>query len=482
MSIVEHSAAFRARRFLNWFPLGLAYAFLYMGRYNLTVAKNELGQLMTKEDFGIIFAAGTFVYAIAFLLNGPIVDRQGGRRGMLISVTGAGIANLVMAYYLRHVTSTGSADSDTLRWVFSALYGVNMYFQSYGAVAIVKVNASWFHVEERGGFSGIFGTMISSGLFFAFTVNPWILSLVKGKGPMQWVVFAAPGILLLALAVFEYFVLRDRPSQAGHADFDTGDASSGEDEKPVPTLQLLKRIFTNPIIVTVALIEFCTGVLRNGVMHWFPIYVKEVWVLPPDHMLNNGSWERPWLVGVAFVVAAVSFWIASRAVEGRRGLLYVLGALAFLSPFVQGGWGGLLFIAGVIGSNVAGWVSQLFFQNRRAPAAGGLYVILTVCTVGMIFTLGAPATEVAWSDAKDTPPEKALIAGDHLKSIAGQDVSGWADVRRAVACWQPKECVASGWDATECLCASNVTTAAQGPGTIPARVVRDGKEIDIELA
>ena len=35
-----HSAAFRKRRFLNWFPLGLAYAFLYMGRYNLNVAKN----------------------------------------------------------------------------------------------------------------------------------------------------------------------------------------------------------------------------------------------------------------------------------------------------------------------------------------------------------------------------------------------------------------------------------------------------------
>ena len=55
-----------------------------------------------------------------------------------------------------------------------------MYFQSYGAVAIVKVNAHWFHVRERGGFSGIFGTMISSGIFLAFTVNNWILSAVAG--------------------------------------------------------------------------------------------------------------------------------------------------------------------------------------------------------------------------------------------------------------------------------------------------------------
>jgi OPA family glycerol-3-phosphate transporter-like MFS transporter len=62
-----HTSAFRARRALNWFPLGVAYAMLYMGRYNLTVAKNSLGDLMTKEDFGVIFGVGTGVYAFAFL-------------------------------------------------------------------------------------------------------------------------------------------------------------------------------------------------------------------------------------------------------------------------------------------------------------------------------------------------------------------------------------------------------------------------------
>jgi len=76
--VIQHSSAFRARRFLNWFPLGLAYAMLYMGRYNLTVAKTALGDLMTKEDFGVIFGVGTVCYALAFLVNGPFTDRIGG--------------------------------------------------------------------------------------------------------------------------------------------------------------------------------------------------------------------------------------------------------------------------------------------------------------------------------------------------------------------------------------------------------------------
>ena len=219
-----HDARFRMRRFANWFPLGLTYAFLYMGRYNLTVAKNELGDLMTKEDFGIIFAAGTLCYAFAFLINGPLVDRIGGRKGMLIGALGSGLANLAMFAYLRSVLGAGDVEPGSLRLTFSVLYALNMYFQSYGAVSIVKVNASWFHVKERGGFSGIFGTMISSGIFFAFTVNKWILDASKGmfEGRSVWIVFLAPSVLLLVMFVVEFVVLRDRPSDAGLDDFDTG--------------------------------------------------------------------------------------------------------------------------------------------------------------------------------------------------------------------------------------------------------------------
>lgn len=485
---IQHSSAYRRRRFLNWFPLGLTYALLYMGRYNLTVAKNSLGELMTKEDFGIIFGVGTITYALAFLINGPLVDRIGGRKGMLIGAGGALVANAAMGAYLHHVTSSGAAGEAPLTLVFSVLYAVNMYFQSYGAVSIVKVNAHWFHVTERGGFSGIFGTMISSGIFLAFTVNGWVLELAEGifegtdSAARAWVVFAFPAILLTILWGVEFVALRDRPSGAGHEDFDTGDASSGDDDdKPIPVFALLKRILTNPIILTVAFIEFCTGVLRNGVMHWFPIYAKEIWVLPSEHLLRRGSWENIWLVVGCFVVAAVTWAIAAFAARGpRRGYLVILGALAFLAPFLQGGWGGLLFVAGVVGGNVAGWVSDLFFQSRRGPAAGGLYFFLGICTLIMAFVLSRPTNEVM--EAQD---ESGLIAGDRIVSVAGvNDIEGWEDVRNAVACWEPI-CAGSRWDPASCGC-STASSVAERPAVdearpIPARVVRGGETLELEL-
>src|SRR5437879_5642377 len=86
---VTHPPGYTRRRFLNWFPLGVAYAMLYMGRYNLIVAQGALGALMPKDSFGEIFSLGAIVYGCAFLLNGPLTDRIGGRRAMLLALGGA---------------------------------------------------------------------------------------------------------------------------------------------------------------------------------------------------------------------------------------------------------------------------------------------------------------------------------------------------------------------------------------------------------
>ncbi|MEK7743909.1 MAG: MFS transporter, partial [Elusimicrobiota bacterium] len=339
-----HSPEFRYRRFLNWFPLGLTYALLYMGRYNLTVGQTALGTLMPKSDFGTIFGVGAWVYAVAFLINGPLTDRIGGKRGMLIGALGAALSNLAMGMYIQSVLNSPDPARAPLKLVFTLLYAVNMYFQSYGAVAIVKVNAHWFHVRERGVFSGIFGIMISTGLFLAFDVNERILRLAQSSGAgddaVRWV-FLAPALLLGAFFLLEYFLLKDTPSEAGHQDFDTGDASSGEDSAQPPIREVLRKVLTHPVILTIALVEFCTGVIRNGVMHWFKIFAKE-------HIKAGlgGGWS-----------------------------------------FANDNWGLLLMVAGIVGGVFAGTVSDKLFQSRRAPAAGFLFATAFAATLGMFFFL-----------------------------------------------------------------------------------------------
>jgi OPA family glycerol-3-phosphate transporter-like MFS transporter len=337
-----HSWEYRKRRFWNWFPLGLTYALLYMGRYNLTVSQTALGDLMPKAAFGAIFGVGAWVYGVSFLVNGPLTDKIGGKRGMLISAGGACLANVLMGLYLLHILSLPDPKSAPLKLVFTLLYAFNMYFQSYGAVSIVKVNAHWFHVRERGVFSGIFGAMISTGLYLAFDVNEKILHFAQAHGvpgvPAARWLFFGPAILLATFFLIESFLLKDRPAQAGHQDFDTGDASSGETEEKPSVFQVLKQVLTHPVILTIACIEFCTGAIRDGVNQWFRIFAKE-------HLVAGlaGGWK-----------------------------------------YTSDHWGLMLMIAGITGGMFAGFVSDKVFHSRRAPAAGFLYGTAFVATMLMI--------------------------------------------------------------------------------------------------
>ncbi len=348
-----HSTSFRIRRFFNWFPLGLTYAFLYMARYNLTVSKNALGELMTKADFGTIFGAGTLTYAFAFLINGPLTDKIGGKRAMLIGTGGAALMNICMGV-LTYLLLTTSIHFDLVLW-FSLLYALNMYFQSFGAVAIVKVNSNWFHIRERGVFGGIFGVLIALGLYFAFdwgqlivqatAANPGKLGAVQ-KGlrsllaidgssgiDQTWWVFFLPAILLGLFFLLDVVILRDKPSGAGFADFNTGDATSGEMDKPFKVKEIIVKVLTNKILLTIAFIEFCSGVMRNGIMHWYLIFTADM------------GYARDF--------------------------------------FVTAHWGFLLMLAGVFGGMFAGFISDRIFGSRRGPVAALLYGLMLLSTLAM---------------------------------------------------------------------------------------------------
>lgn len=336
---LKHGKRFLIRRFINWFPLGMSYAFLYMGRYNLNVSKNAFGSLMSKEDFGIIFGAGTIVYACSFLVNGPLVDKIGGKKGIIISSIGASVANILLGV-VTYLVLTGRYTGN-LVVIFSVLYAMNMYFQSYGAVSIIKVKAYWFHVRERGVFGAIFGSLISIGVYFAFDWGQAIVDMVKVQpgGPENWLssilqsifalktgsvdavwaVFFVPAIIMIFWAIMDGFLIKDTPEEAGFPTFDTHDASSGKMDVEYSTKDLLKMVFGSSLMLTFAFIELTSGALRNGIMQWYFIFAKEVKQPGAEFFLNN--------------------------------------------------WGLLLCIFGIIGGFMGGLISDKFFQSRRTPPA-----------------------------------------------------------------------------------------------------------------
>ncbi|MDB6021177.1 MAG: glpT [Pedosphaera sp.] len=353
---MRHGRWFMVRRFINWLPLGMTYAFLVMGRYNLTVSKTALGTLMSKEDLGLIFGAGTTTYAFSFLINGPLVDRIGGKKGIIIAALGASLANAMLGV----LTWLALTNRLHLKLVtaFSLVYSLNMYFQSYGAMSIIKVKAYWFHVRERGVFGAVFGTLISIGIYFAFDWGSAIVEMTKVNGAITgwrhdwarkifasaatpvdavWAVFFIPAAVLIFWALLDWWLIKDTPEEANFASFDTHDASSGEMHVKLTALDLLKRVFTSRLMLLIAAIEFTSGVLRNGVYQWYFVFANEV--------------KQP-------------------------------GAGYFLKN-----WGLLLCVFGIIGGFAGGLISDRFFQSRRGPPVVGLCAFMLLMTVLMAIYL-----------------------------------------------------------------------------------------------
>ena len=165
----------------------------------------------------------------------------------------------------------------------------------------------------------------------------YAFAIDTGTTDAFWLVFFIPAFILIFWALIDMWLIKDTPGEANHEDFDVADASSGEEDYALTIGILLKRIFTNPIMMILAFVEFTSGVLRNGIMQWYPIFAKEV----PQ-----------------------------------------VGAEFFMKH-----WGLLLCITGVIGGFAVGIISDKLFQSRRGPAAGIMNMLTVVLSIIMAFTI-----------------------------------------------------------------------------------------------
>ena len=243
--------------------------------------------------------------------------------------------------------------------IFSVLYALNLYFQSYGAVSIIKVKAHWFHVRERGVFGAIFGTLISFGVYFAFDWGQAIVNMTKAAAgaPASWVhalvrrlfvpagvtvdatwtVFFIPAAILLVWVLLDLWLIKDTPEEAGFPHLDVHDASSGHMHEEYTTMDLLRKVFGNPVMLMIAGVELTSGVLRNGIMQWYTIFAHDV--------------KQP----------------------GAEGIL--------------ANWGLLLCVFGIVGGFAGGLISDKYFQSRRGPPAALLSSFMLMMAAVMAMTM-----------------------------------------------------------------------------------------------
>jgi OPA family glycerol-3-phosphate transporter-like MFS transporter len=372
----HHSREFRLRRAQNWLTLGFTYAAMYMARYNFPFANKSLSDAYgwDKAQVGTIISTATLLYGVSALFNGPLADRFGGRRAMLIGALGAFGFNLAfgLGAYLGFL-----GKGPLLLGYLASVWTLNMYFQSYSALALIKVNSGWFHVTERGVFSAIFGSMIQSGraAVFALMTTSLVVAL-----PWQWKFFL-PAVVVLVMAVLTFLVVQDSPKDAGLEDFDPQDATSGDTEK-ITLGYVARRVFSNPIAITIAIAEFCTGLVRQGFEQWFPRYMQEAQHLALDNPIFQRGAIGVVLAGIAgaFMAGTLSDWVfqSRRAPVAFIGYvlqiasLYVVWRAPSLDAVIFAFILNSLAIS-MVHSMLSGTASMDFGGKRAAATAAGMF-------------------------------------------------------------------------------------------------------------
>lgn len=305
------------------------YTSYYLCRYNFSYANKAIADEFhyTKSDMSTILSVNFIAYGCGQILNGLLTDKIGGKRAMLIGAFGTVAVNVLF----------GAASFWGLLSLFSLLWGLNGYLQSFGAPGFIKINSSWFSEKQRGTFAGIFGFMINLGRLVANKLLPALLAGFTFLGmwqvpPQHWRwLFWIPAMVASVVAIVLALCVKDTPEECGYRNLFPGEADHADTNIHGQLSLVFKQIVSNPVVWIMAAAYACTGAVRQSIDQWFPRFFQEV------HHLDMNGGKFQWL--------------------------------GFLIPFVASA-----------GSLLSGWISDRFFHSRRAPVAAGVYV-LEVCVL-----------------------------------------------------------------------------------------------------
>lgn len=199
----------------------LAYVGLYLVREPFSIAKVEIHRDPSlgvgREQLGWVDTVYSLIYALGQFVWGPLGDRWGPRRVVLVGMSLA-IATAVLWGLSPQIALDLPGNTGVLG-VFLALAVLQGMGQSSGWSPLVKNVGSWFSVRQRGRALGWWCTN--------FSIGAWVAGVLAGAvigRTGRWTdAFFVPAALLAAIAVVFLLGQRNRPEDLGLAPPDAQD-------------------------------------------------------------------------------------------------------------------------------------------------------------------------------------------------------------------------------------------------------------------
>lgn len=371
---------FQRTRWSIFTLLVMAYMMVYFHRMAPGVVASDLMQAFqtTGAQLGSLAAMYYYIYTAMQIPAGVLADTLGARISAAVGSLVAGLGSIIFG--LAPDLFTASVGR------FLVGLGVSVIF-----VGLMKSNTLWFSERRYGLVSGL--TMFLGNLGSILAAGPLAIILLW----FSWrSVFVTAGILSIALALLTFWLVRNRPEDAGFPSIRAQEGLQPHPHNPQPWLAALKAVFLN----------------------------IRVW---------PGFWIGFGIAGCLFAFAGLWGVPLMRDVHGlSRGMasLYTTTTLAAfaISAFVMGGLSDRYgvrrpFMLGAALLSCVSWLAMALLPWSAGMTGFVLYALLGLAAGGFVVTYAA-AKE--WAPPAHAGMAIALVnTGLFLGAAIVQPLFGW---------------------------------------------------------
>lgn len=350
----------RMRR-LRWTAFGLVAAAFVLSFFHRIAPAAIAGEL--REAFnasgtalGVLAATYFYVYTVLQIPTGVLADTMGPRRIVALGNVLAGVGSIWFAFAATLPEAAAGR----------ALVGLGV---SVAFIALLKLNAAWFHEWEFATLAGL--TMLMGNLGAVLSAAPlaWAATVTSWRN-----VFAVIGVFSLALALFTWFLVKDDPRDAGLPSMRELDGLPPHPPHEGHWLEGLAQVLRNRLTWPGFFVNFGLG----GTFLTFAGLWAVPYLVQAHGMARNvATWHTSAML-VAFALSAFAVGRLSDHVGRRKpvmlglGSLYVLCWLPWVSVVALPLWGSIALFAamGVCGAGFTlSWTSA---KEVNPPALSGM--------------------------------------------------------------------------------------------------------------
>ena len=379
---------YKSLRNRTFWGVTIAYSLYYVCRMSINVVKQPLIDegILSAGQLGLIGSALLFVYAIGKFMNGFIADYCNIRRFMATGLFISALMNLLMG-------ALGLFSSMIPMVVvfvsFAVLWGINGWMQSMGSGPGVISLSRWFSRSKRGTYYSIFSSSPYIGEFISYNILAVVVAWLGWQA--GFIVAALAG---LAGALLILLFVSDTPESKGLPSIQEISGEELTKEDKMATKDLQKMVLKHPGIWVIALSSAFIYITKYAVAGWGVLFLQKA----RGFELAEASQVIAFSAVFGILGTVLAGWLSDRLFKGDRVKPAVLSGIISTSSLIL-----FLFVGG-------GFILNIFYVSLFSLSVGVLYCI------------------VAGLMAVDIVPRKATGAALGVVGISSYVAAGLQDI------------------------------------------------------